>query len=88
MQVLARIRKLFQVEVSIRSLFDKPTVEALAQEIDKAKASGIKLTTATIIPIVRQPLSADALKRELRKLSSNEIEALLEELSREEGKHG
>ena len=82
MQVLARVRKVFQVEVSIRTLFDGPTIEALAHEIENAEA-GAKVTTAAITPRVYQPTSADALKEQLRKLSSHEIEALLDELRRE-----
>jgi amino acid adenylation domain-containing protein len=88
MQVLARVRKVFQVEVSIRTLFDGATIEALAHEIENAEASGAKVTTAAITPRVYQPTSADALKEQLRKLSSHEIEALLDELRREEGELG
>jgi amino acid adenylation domain-containing protein len=88
MQVIARVRKIFQVEVSIRTLFDRPNIEALAHEIEKAEASGAKITTPAITPRVRQPATVDALRKELRKLSSHEIEALLDELRREEGKLG
>ena len=75
------------MEVSIRTLFDGPTIEALAHEIENAEA-GAKVTTAAITPRVYQPTSADALKEQLRKLSSHEIEALLDELRREEGELG
>ena len=40
MQVLARIRKQFEVDVSIRSFFDVPTIEGLAREVETARASG------------------------------------------------
>ena len=86
MQVLARVRKVFQTEVSIRTLFDGPTIETLAHEIEKAKANGEKITTPPITPRVRQPARVDALRKELRKLSSDEIEALLDELRGEESK--
>jgi hypothetical protein len=76
------------VEVSIRTLFDGATIEALAHEIENAEASGAKVSTAAITPRVYQPTSADALKEQLRKLSSHEIEALLDELRREEGELG
>ncbi len=40
MRVLARIRKAFQVEVSIRSLFDGPSIDGLGKAIEEAKVSG------------------------------------------------
>jgi non-ribosomal peptide synthetase component F len=40
MRVLARIRKAFQVEVSIRSLFDGPSIDELGKAIEQAKVSG------------------------------------------------
>ena len=42
MQAVARIRKEFDVEVPIRSLFDDPTIHGLAIEVEEAKAKGIK----------------------------------------------
>jgi len=53
MQVLARIRKAFEVEVSIRSFFDGPSIEELRQEIAKAKASGAIPRRAPIVPRAR-----------------------------------
>ena len=44
MQVLARIRKAFEVELSIRILFDGPTIEALGRAVEEAKASGVAPT--------------------------------------------
>ena len=42
MQVVARIRKEFEVEVPVRSLFDDPTIQGLAIEVEDAMAKGIK----------------------------------------------
>jgi acyl-CoA synthetase (AMP-forming)/AMP-acid ligase II len=53
MQVLARIRKAFEVEVSIPSFFDGPSIEELRREIEKAKASGAKPRFAPIVPRAR-----------------------------------
>jgi len=53
MQVLARVRKVFEVEVSIRSFFDGPSIEELRQEIAKAKASGAIPRRAPIVPRAR-----------------------------------
>jgi non-ribosomal peptide synthetase component E (peptide arylation enzyme) len=50
MQVLARVRRQFEVEVSIRSFFDGPSVEELKHEIQKTKANGAVPRVATIVP--------------------------------------
>ena len=39
-QVIARVRKLFKVEVAVRCLFESPTVAALAQQIELEIKSG------------------------------------------------
>ena len=49
MQVVARIRKVFGVEVPVISLFEEPTIACLAAEVEEAKAKGIKAR----IPILR-----------------------------------
>ncbi|HEX2206485.1 MAG TPA: phosphopantetheine-binding protein [Longimicrobium sp.] len=36
LQVLARVREAFQVELSLRDLFHAPTIAALAERIDEA----------------------------------------------------
>jgi amino acid adenylation domain-containing protein len=84
MQVLARVRRSFRVEVSIASLFDGPSIEALGQEIEKAKASGVVAKIPAIIPRPRPTTSMDALSAELRKLSSEQIETLLQQIRRGE----
>jgi amino acid adenylation domain-containing protein len=53
MQVLARLRKAFEVEVSIRSFFDGPSIEELRREIKKAKASGAIPRFSPIVPRAR-----------------------------------
>ena len=40
MQLLARISKQFEVDIPVRSLFDTPTIDRLALEIETAKADG------------------------------------------------
>jgi amino acid adenylation domain-containing protein len=44
-QVIARIRKVFGVEVPAVSLFEEPTIAGLAGEIEEARAKGIKART-------------------------------------------
>jgi amino acid adenylation domain-containing protein len=78
MQVLARIRKQFEVDIPIRSLFDVPTIEGLAREIGKARASGAKPRLGTIRR--RHEPTMDTLAAELGKLSPEQIELLLQQV--------
>src|SRR6185436_7929575 len=39
-RVVSHVRKQFGVELSLRRLFDAPTVEAMAREIERARAVG------------------------------------------------
>jgi amino acid adenylation domain-containing protein len=80
MQVLSRIRRAFRVEVSVRSLFDGPTIEALGHAVEVAKASG---AVPRMPPIVARPMPAttlDLLGAELAKLSPEQIEMLLRQV--------
>ena len=78
MQVLARVRKAFEVEVSIRSLFDRPTIEELAREIERAKVSGAIARTPLITPRARP--SIEEISAELAKLSPEQIQKLLQQV--------
>ena len=82
MRVLARVRREFEVEVSIRSLFDGPTIEELRREIERAKASGLAPQIPAILPRPRRGAISDALGAELEKLSPQQIEALLQQIQR------
>ena len=79
-QVLARVRKAFEVEVSIRSFFDGPSIEELRQEIEKARASGAKPRRPAILPRTRAAADRGILSAELAKLSPEELEALLRQI--------
>jgi acyl-coenzyme A synthetase/AMP-(fatty) acid ligase/acyl carrier protein len=76
MQVLARIRKEFEVEVPIRSLFEDPTIKGLAKEVEEAKAKGIK-ALAPISPFLQGRHSHDRLRLQVNKMSREEIEEML-----------
>jgi amino acid adenylation domain-containing protein len=80
MQVLARVREAYEVEISIRSLFDRPTIEELAREIERAKASGAVARTPRIIPRARP--SVEEISAELARLSPEQIEMLLQRVRR------
>jgi hypothetical protein len=78
MQVLARIRKQFEVDVSIRSFFDVPTIEGLAREVEMARASGTAPRLREIRP--RHEPKLGALAAELAKLSPAQIDRLLQQM--------
>ena len=78
MQALARIRQQFEVDISIRSFFDVPTIEGLAREIEMARASGTTPRLRAIRP--RHQPKLDTLAAELAKLSPAEIDRLLQQM--------
>jgi acyl carrier protein len=80
MQVLARIRKAFGVEVSVRSLFDGPSIDALGKAIEEAKAGGTIPRFPPLIPRPTPATGGDLLSAELTKLSPEQIEILLQQV--------
>ncbi|HVR22902.1 MAG TPA: phosphopantetheine-binding protein, partial [Candidatus Polarisedimenticolia bacterium] len=81
LQVTARIRRIFEVELAVRSVFEAPTIEGLALEVEKARALGLK-ARSSILQGRRQTLaggsSQDELLAQLEKLSAQEAQNLLE----------
>jgi acyl carrier protein len=78
MQVMARIRRSFAMELAVRSIFEAPTIAGLAMEVEKAQAMGLKART----PILqRHPptvvANREALLAQLDNLSSTELQSLL-----------
>jgi acyl carrier protein len=82
MQVVARIRKEFEVEVSIRSLFEDPTIKGLAKEVEEAKAKGIK-ASAPISSFLRTQSNNHLLRQQVEKMSREEMEEMLRQLLKE-----
>ena len=80
MQVLARIRRQFEVDVPIRKLFELPTIDRLAGEIDCVRAAGGTPRLRAIRPRPRNTVDTDALAAELGKLSPEQIELLLQQV--------
>lgn len=42
LQMTARMRRVLEVELPVRSVFDAPTIAALAREVERARALGLK----------------------------------------------
>ncbi len=83
LQVTARIRRMFEVELAVRTVFEAPTIAGLAKEVEKAQAMGLKART----PILqRHPRAAPAkvsqevLLNQLQTLSPQEVRNLLKNL--------
>jgi Phosphopantetheine attachment site/AMP-binding enzyme C-terminal domain/AMP-binding enzyme len=58
LQMTARMRRVLEVELPVRSVFDAPTIAALAREVERARALGLKAH-----PVVlqrRDPAAANA----------------------------
>jgi acyl carrier protein len=73
-QVISRLRDIFQIELPLRSLFESPTIAALAEVIHKAKDSGPNMSIPTILPVARDlyrtTLTADGILRAPERLKS------------------
>jgi Phosphopantetheine attachment site len=80
LQVTARIRRMFEVELPVRSVFEAPTIAGLAIEIDKARAMGLKARTPILKHRARtaSALSREALLAQLDNLSAAELQTLFE----------
>jgi amino acid adenylation domain-containing protein len=75
-QVIARVRKYVGVEVPVRSLFEEPTVAALASALARARVDGATPSTGIVPERSLQP-RWEQLEARLRELSDEEIDALL-----------
>ena len=84
-QVIARIRRVFEVEIPVRSLFEEPTIERSAKTVEASLAKGIKAR----MPIAarRRPASSpngrETLIAQLGTMSEDEVHALLSQILRE-----
>jgi amino acid adenylation domain-containing protein len=80
LQVTARIRRMFEVELPVRCVFEAPTIAGLALEVEKARAMGLKARTPILKRSTRTtpPLSREALLAQLDNLSAAELQTLFE----------
>ena len=59
-QVISRIREAFQLDIPLRTLFEAPTIEALAQVIEQQRQDSNQVQLPAIVPVSRDkqlPLS-------------------------------
>jgi acyl carrier protein len=83
MQVMARIRHIFDLELPMRRMFEEPTVAALADEVQRAQALGLKgrsLIARRRASSVPPAASREALLSQLDKLSPDEAQTLLQSM--------
>jgi amino acid adenylation domain-containing protein len=83
MQVTARIRRTFEVELQVRSVFEAPTIAGLASEVERARATGLKARISLLRHHslgVAANLDRETLHAQLEKLSVEEARELLKVL--------
>jgi acyl carrier protein len=79
-QVIARVRKAFGVELSLRTLFERPTVAGLSFEIEEAKQQGRDSVRPSPVKAVGLSSREQMIAR-LHQLSDEEVNALLNNLT-------
>lgn len=78
-QVISRIRRVFDVEVSIMAIFEQLAIAGLAEEVVKAKAAGLKPRRPILTG--RTPTeSRETLLAQLDQLSPEEVRGLLDQV--------
>ena len=79
LQVMARIRRMFEVELAVRTMFEEPTIAGLGKEIEKAQALGLKAKMPVLERRPRPEAAAnrEALLAQLDTLSADDVQSLL-----------
>jgi amino acid adenylation domain-containing protein len=81
LQVMVRIRREFDVELGVRTMFEEPTIAELAIEVEKAEAQGLKARTPILQRRARPEGAAapsrEALLAQLDQLSADDVQTLL-----------
>ena len=90
LQMTARIRRTMEVELPVRSVFESPTIAALAREVEQARALGLK-APAPILTRRQRPTAAsdqEALLTQLDRLSVEEASSILKAILDERQTYG
>jgi amino acid adenylation domain-containing protein len=81
LQVMVRIRREFDVELGVRTMFEEPTIAELASEVEKARATGMKAQTPVLErrarPRTAGTATREALLAQLDTLSADDVQTLL-----------
>jgi amino acid adenylation domain-containing protein len=81
LQVMVRIRREFDVELGVRTMFEEPTIAELAIEVEKARAMGMKAQTPVLErrarPRAAESATREALLAQLDRLSADDVQTLL-----------
>jgi acyl carrier protein len=81
LQVMARIRREFGVELEVRTMFEEATIAGLASAVEKAVATGMQVQTPALERRVRPAgdgnATRQALLAHLDKLSVEDVQSLL-----------
>ena len=83
LQVMARIRRMFEVELAVRTMFEEPTIAGLAKEVEKAQALGLKAKMPVLERRPRPEMAAasrEALLAQLDTLSPDDVQSLLKRI--------
>ncbi|MFY9978849.1 MAG: amino acid adenylation domain-containing protein, partial [Candidatus Sulfotelmatobacter sp.] len=85
LQVMARIRSQFEVELGVRILFEGATIAGLAAEVEKAQKLGVKARAPILPRRARAASSPEALLAQLDNLSASELQSLLQRALQSKG---
>ena len=84
LQVMARIRHKFGLELPVRTMFEEPTIAGLAAAVEQAEAQGLKAQTPILKrrarPSTEPSSSREALLAQLDKLSADDVQNLLKQV--------
>jgi hypothetical protein len=78
--MIDRIRRIFELELPVRRVFDEPRIEGLAGELQKAQALGLKARVPIVQPLATSAVtgaSREARLSQLSELSADEAQNLI-----------
>ncbi|HEX8852682.1 MAG TPA: phosphopantetheine-binding protein, partial [Pyrinomonadaceae bacterium] len=52
-QLISRLRESFAVDLPLRTIFESPTVETLAQRVEASLRAGVGLSSQPLVPVER-----------------------------------